>query len=140
MVNLGLSFITPIASLIANSGLEEILKPTIAAVEKMLIGEKYPINLGCWGWCCELKLHLFLSTMTSPFSSIVYLQSLTSKNWMGCLTKPISIFLLFTRAKREGEYTLHEKSGFLFLQQGTIILPGIALITYTTRTHYQKYW
>ena len=42
---LGLSFIRPIESLIANSGLEEILKPTIAAVEKMRIGKKYPMNL-----------------------------------------------------------------------------------------------
>ena len=40
-----MSFIGCIGSLMANSGLEEILKPTFTEVEKMLISKKYPMNL-----------------------------------------------------------------------------------------------
>ena len=40
-----MSFVRCIGSLMANSGLEKILKPTFAEVEKMLLSKKHPLNL-----------------------------------------------------------------------------------------------
>ena len=40
-----MSFTGCIGGLMANSGLEKILKPTFTGVEKMLISKKYPMNL-----------------------------------------------------------------------------------------------
>ena len=39
-----MSFIEMYWKSMANSGLEEILKPTFTGVEKMLISKKYPMN------------------------------------------------------------------------------------------------
>ena len=111
-MHLLMSFIGSIGSLMANSGLEEILKHSFAGVEKMLTGKKYPMNLGALRMVVEELLQskvTFLSQYSelTMFLDTVSGKRLTAKHWVENLIKPVFICLLYVRAEREGEWPLH---------------------------------
>ena len=98
-IHLLMSFIGSIGSLMANSGLEEILKPSFAGVEKMLTGKKYPMNLRALRMVVEELLQskaTFLSQYSelTMFLDTVSGKSLTAKHWVENLIKPVFICLL----------------------------------------------
>jgi len=47
-----MSFVDAIGTLMAETGLSEILKSVFGGVEKMLTGKKFPMNMRALPWCC----------------------------------------------------------------------------------------
>ena len=111
-MHLLMSFIGCIGTLMANSGLEEILKAGFSGMEKMLTGKKFPMNLRALRMVVEELLRDALHGMENASDLETFLAkasrvSSTSKLWVDNLINPILICLRFVRAEREGNWLLH---------------------------------
>ena len=106
-----MSFVGCVGNLMANSGLEVILKAAFAGVPKMLTGKNFPMNVGALRFVVEELLRDVLTTLEciddlDSFLDDVSSKSKTSKLWVENLIKPVFL-MLFVRAEREGEWALH---------------------------------
>ena len=93
-----MSFIGFIGTLMANTGLAEILKPAFGGVDKMLLGTKYPQNLRALRMCAEEVLQPFLLEETvTDFETLMNSLSMkanqcrTARVWLDGLIWPVFI-------------------------------------------------
>ena len=109
-----MSFVGAIGSLMAGSGLSEILSSTFAGVSKMLTGKKFPQNVRAMRLVSEELLRNIINhgDVMSMEDLLAHLdtaarKSKTSKLWVDCLIKPVFLMMLFVRAERESDWPLH---------------------------------
>jgi hypothetical protein len=107
-----MSFVGCIGVLMANSGLEEIMKAAFGGVARMLTGKKYPQNVRALRMITEEVLHETVISADSEDDLMVMLknkatQSRTAKLWVECLIIPVFIIFMYVRAEREGDWPLH---------------------------------
>ena len=111
-MHLLMSFVGCVGTLMANSGLEELLGSAFAGVPKMLAGKNFPMNVRALRMVVEELLREKISTFTSYDEMVEKLdekasQSRTAKHWVSNLIKPVLIMMLYLRAEREGDWALH---------------------------------
>ena len=109
-----MSFIGCIGTLMAESGLSDILEGTFAGVPKMLLGKKFPQNVRALRLVAEELLRKVMiyndincvEDLQSVLENLA-MRSKTSKLWVDGLIKPVFIMMRFIRAEREGDWPLH---------------------------------
>lgn len=107
-----MSFVGCVGVLMANSGLEELLKAAFGGVARMLAGKNFPQNVRALRMVCEAVLCDIVLDV-EDYNSLMQIlemrarQSRTVKLWLDCLIKPVLIMMLFIRAEREAEWALH---------------------------------
>lgn len=107
-----MSFVGCVGVLMANSGLEELMKAAFAGVPKMLSGKNFPMNVRALRMVVEELLRNTIPTFTLYDDMVAELdilasQSRTAKHWVENLIKPVLIMMMYVRAEREGEWALH---------------------------------
>ena len=109
-----MNFIGAIGTLMAGTGLSDILSSTFAGAERMLQGKKYPQCLRALRMVVEVILEplLQLDRVNCHQDLMQVLEerardSKTSKLWLDCLLKPVFLAMDFIRAEREGDFPLH---------------------------------
>ena len=119
-MHLFMSFVGCCGTLMAGSGLLEILSVAFAGVPKMLSGKKFPQNVRALRMVAEEILREFVNDVDSPEDLTNKLEraaakSPTSKLWVDYLLKPVFIMMLYERAEKEGEFLLHLRAIELML-------------------------
>ena len=101
-----MSFVGAIGTLMANTGLSEILKSVFGGVEKMLTGKKFPMNMKAMRMVAEELLRNVVdkSQLQDHHDFINVLEDLaskshTSKLWIDVFIKPVLIMMLYVRAE-----------------------------------------
>ena len=109
-----MSFIGACGSLMKGSGLHQYLSSAFAGVSKMLIGKKFPMNMRALRLVAFeiLRYHVDLGNITCYDGLIGVLESLSQKSnlaehWIENLIKPVLLMMMFVKAEREGDFTLH---------------------------------
>ena len=109
-----MSFVGCVGTLMAGSGLEEILQSTFAGVPKLLSGKKYPQNVRALRLVVEELLHPIFDNKEirtvaelHKFLDAACQRSRTTKLWIDCLVKLVLIIMTFVRAEREADWPLH---------------------------------
>lgn len=109
-----MSYIGCIGTLMAGSGIVEVLSEAFAGVSKMLTGKKYPDNVRALRMLVEELLRPFF--MTQNMLCMDELQhalndaascSRTAKLWVNCLIMPVFTIMKYVRAEREADWPLH---------------------------------
>ncbi|MES9884040.1 MAG: hypothetical protein ABW185_24600 [Sedimenticola sp.] len=121
-----MSFIGCVGTLMAESGLSEILQAAFASVPLMLRGKKFPYNMRALRMLAEEVLReLILGEDVQSFEEMISLldtrstESRTTHLWVDSLIKPVILMMQFVRAEREGDWPLH-------LSAATAMLPYFA--------------
>ncbi len=105
-------FVGCVGVLMANSGLENVLKSSFGSVPLMLTGKRFPQNVRALKLVVEELLREFL-VKTDCYADLMEAlgdaatQSKTTELWFENLVKPVFIMMLFVRAEREGDWPLH---------------------------------
>jgi len=110
-----MSFIGTVGTLMAETGLSDVLGAVFGGVPKLLSGKKFPQNVRALRLVTEELLRsLFehnpgFTCYTDLMSAleIIACSSKTSKVWIDILIKPVFIMMQFVRAEREGHWLLH---------------------------------
>lgn len=109
-----MSFIGCVGTLMAGSGLLEILESAFAGVGLMLKGKKYPQNMRALRLVTEEILGPILqNNNVNSFESMMKdleersYESRTTRLWVDCLIKPVLLMMNFVRAEREADWCLH---------------------------------
>lgn len=109
-----MSFIGAIGSLMAGSGLYEILESTFGGVNKMMNGKKFPQNARALRIVSEEMLRPLFANQdcqnVEEFDmALEHLRqySKTSKLWIDCVIKAVFLIMRFIRAERESDWLLH---------------------------------
>ena len=109
-----MSFIWSIGSLMAESGLYELLDSTFAGVQKMMTGKKFPQNMRALRIVAEELLRAILTGDTvndmhglESILSDISSRSKTSHLWIDCVIKAVFIMMMYIRAEREADWCLH---------------------------------
>lgn len=113
-MHLLMSYVGCIGTLMAESGIVDILSVPFGGVLKMLTGKKYPQNVRALRMLVEELLRpLFgkheLERMADLQNALddVSLNSKTAKLWVDCLIRPMFTILKYIRAERESDCALH---------------------------------
>ena len=113
-MHLIMSYVGSIGTLMSGSGLEKILERVFGGVQKMLKGKKFPENVCALRLLTEELLRMFfLDSPVDNYDSLMNIPeekatiSKTSKLWVNALIKPVFLLMMYVRAEREGELTLH---------------------------------
>ena len=111
-MHLLMSFLGCIGTLMANSGLDDILKSAFGGVEKMLLGKFFPENVRALRMVVEELLRPYISDIhdnndMNKFLEDISQKSKTTKLWVDNLVKPMFYAMVFIRAEREGDWPLH---------------------------------
>lgn len=108
-----MDFVSCIGTLMADSGLGNILCGTFGSVDKMLQGKKYPQNIRALRLLTEELLRPIvenkeLNNMADLENVLADLstKSRTTKAWTELVIKPTLLIMQFTRATREPDYAL----------------------------------
>ena len=109
-----LSFAGAVGSLMAESGLSDILFEVFGGVPKMLSGKKFPQNVRALRMMAEEVVrglfmdHHFENTedLTKALDKIAS-ESRTVKLWVDILVKPVLLMMTYVMAEREGGWLLH---------------------------------
>ena len=103
-----------VGSLIAETGLAEIINEAFSGVAKMLSGKKFPQNVRALRIVAEELLRRIVqdNDMASLDELILFLddvatRSRTAKLWVDVVIKPVFIMMQYIRAEREGDWPLH---------------------------------
>ena len=113
-----MDFVSCIGTLMADSGLKEILMTSFGSVEKMLQGKKYPQNVRALRLLTEELLrpvfekenqHLTNMDDLEKLLDELATQSRTTKMWVYNVIKPTFLMMMFSRASHEGDWPLHIK-------------------------------
>jgi len=107
-----MSFVGCVGTLMAESGLEEVLKAAFGGVPRMLTGKNFPQNVRALRLVTEEVLRGIIESVDShtdlmPLLESKAIRSRTAKLWLDNLIKPVFIMMLFIRAEREGDWSLH---------------------------------
>ena len=113
-MHLLMSFIGSVGTLMAESGLCEIMESTFGGVSTMLTGKKFPQNMRALGLVVEELLRpIFKSEDLNSYRDLetiledVARESRTSKVWVDCLIKAVFLMMVYVRAEREADWPLH---------------------------------
>ena len=113
-MHLLMSYVGSIGSLMAGSGMTEILSEAFAGVLKMLTGKKYPDNVRALRMLVEEIIRpLFQTQNLGCMADLLQAlddaasQSRTAKLWVNCLIKPVFTIMKYIRAEREADWCLH---------------------------------
>ena len=95
-----------------NSGLDKLMKPSFAGVEKMLVGKKFPMNIRALRIAAIELLRMFINEDTTYDDLTKIIRSLSEKSslaehWIKNLIYPAFLMLMYVRTEREGEFGLH---------------------------------
>jgi hypothetical protein len=108
-----MDFVSCIGTLMADSGLSNILCGTFGSVDKMLQGKKYPQNIRALRLLTEELLRPIvenkeLNNMADLENVLADLstKSRTTKAWTELVIKPTLLIMQFTRATHEPDYAL----------------------------------
>ena len=109
-----MSFIGSVGSLMAGSGLYELLESTFAGVQKMMTGKKFPQNVRALRIVAEELLRPILTTDTindaNDLQNVlddISSRSRTAHLWIDCVIQAVFIMMLYIRAEREADWCLH---------------------------------
>ena len=110
-----MNFVGATGTLMADSGLEDVMKAAFGGVTKMLSGKNFPQNVRALRMVVEeIVRGLLTDTETvTCFTDLMDVleeraaHSRTTKLWLDNLVKPVFIMLRFVRAEREGDWPLH---------------------------------
>jgi len=108
-----MSFARAVGSLMAESGLAEVMNEAFSGVAKMLSGKKFPQNVRALRIVAEELLRRIVqdNNMASYDELILCLDdvasSRTAKLWVDVVIKPVFIMMQYIRAEREGDWPLH---------------------------------
>ena len=109
-----MNFVGAVGTLMANTGLEELLQAAIGSVPKMLSGKYFPQNVRALRMVVEVVLHdLLVDTCCNSYEYLMNLleerasRSRTAKMWLQNLIKPVFIMMAYVRAERESDWILH---------------------------------
>ena len=139
-MHLWMSYSGCIGTLMADTGIVEILGVAFGGVLKMLTGKKFPQNVRALRMLVEellgpvfeknhLESILDLKKTLDEISS----ESRTAKLWVDCLIKPVFTMLKYIRAEREADWVLH-------LQTVREMMPLFFAATHTHYAHYALYY
>ncbi len=113
-MHLLMSYVGCVGSLMAGSCIVEVLGSAFAGVSKMLIGKKYPDNVGVFVMTEELLRRVFqenpnMNCMNDLLSSLKDLSnnSRTAKLWVTCLIHPVFTMMKNVREEHERDWPLH---------------------------------
>ena len=113
-MHLLMSYVGSIGSLMAGSGLKEILEKAFSGVPKMLTGKNFPQCVRALRMVVEEILRQILKDGTiNSYTDLIHAledkseKSNTTKLWVDTLIKPIFLCLRYIRAEREGDWYLH---------------------------------
>jgi hypothetical protein len=113
-MHLLMSYCGSIGTLMADTGIVEILSPVFGGVLKMLSGKKFPQNVRALRMLVEELLRsIFTNHQLECMADLTDIlddlasQSRTTKLWVECLIKPMFLVLQFIRAEREADWPLH---------------------------------
>ena len=113
-----MDFVGCVGTLMADSGLKEILMTSFGSVEKMLQGKKYPQNVRALRLLTEELLRPVFEKENPRLTSMddleklldeLAIQSRTTKMWVYNVIKPTFLMMMFCRASHEGDWPLHIK-------------------------------
>ena len=109
-----MSFVGAIGSLMAESGISDILSGVFGGVPKMLSGKKFPQNVRALRMMTEVVLQIIMEDRPNmdadglmTILNATANQSRTSKLWIEVLIKPVLLMMAYIRAEREGDWILH---------------------------------
>ena len=108
-----MSFVGAVGSLMAESGLAEVMNEAFSGVAKMLSGKKFPQNVRALRIVAEELLRRIVqeNNMASYDELILFLDdvasSRTAKLWVDVVITPVFIMMQYIRAEREGDWPLH---------------------------------
>lgn len=109
-----MSFIGSIGTLMADTGLSDIMSAVFGGVSKMLTGKKYPQNVRALRMVAEEALRRIIQDKPLDCSDDLAQileneasKSQTTKLWVDVLIKPVLLTMMFVRAEREGDWPLH---------------------------------
>jgi len=109
-----MSFVGAIGSLMADSGLSDVLSEVFGGVPKMLSGKKFPQNVRALRMLSEEVLRsLFADHQFENVDDLMKAldqtarESRTVKLWVEVLVKPVLLMMSYIRAEREGDWLLH---------------------------------
>lgn len=156
-MHLLMSFVGYIGSLMAGSGLVDVLNSTFSGVQKMLTGKKYPDNVRALRMLTEELLRPIIEEeATTDMEDLLKVleekgkQSRTAKLWVTCLIKPIFNIMKFVRAERESDWALHlaavremiplcfATSHFNYARYGIYYLRSMERLPIEVRKHFGK--
>ncbi|PIK51925.1 hypothetical protein BSL78_11180 [Apostichopus japonicus] len=109
-----MSYCGCIGTLMADTGIAEILSAAFGGVLKMLIGKKFPQNIRALRMLVEELLrplfgkHNFqkMDDLLKELNALSA-RSKTSQLWVDCLIKPVFTILRYIRAEREADWAVH---------------------------------
>ena len=111
-----MDFVGCVGTLMADSGLKEIMSTTFGSVDKMLQSKKYPQNVRALRLLIEELLRPVFEKENARLTSMGDLddvldelaaQSRTTKMWVNNVIKPTFLMMKFCRASHEGDWPLH---------------------------------
>ena len=109
-MHLLVSYVGCISSLMAGSGIVEVLSEAFGGVLKMLTGKKYPDNVRALRMLVEELIRPFFQTqnmlcMDDPQHALndTASHSRTAKLWVNCVIKPVFTIMKYVRAEREAD-------------------------------------
>lgn len=113
-MHLLMSYVGSIGTLMAESGIVEVLSVPFGGVLKMLTGKKYPQNVRALRMLTEEVLRpLIVAKDPQSFVDLqkclddVAAKTRTAKLWVDCLIRPVFTILKYVRAERESDWPLH---------------------------------
>jgi hypothetical protein len=114
-----MDFVGCVGTLMADSGLHEILAASFGSVNKMLQGKKYPQNVRALRLLTEELLRPVFEREGHRLANMDDLdgvlgelaaQSRTAKLWVNNVIRPTFLMMMFCRASHEGDWPLHIKT------------------------------
>ena len=107
-----MSFVSSVGTLMAETGLEDLLKSAFGGVPAMLNGKKLPHNIRALRIATEEILRRHLDAAQDMEQLMAELdakagESKTTKLWADGLIKPVFLTMLYIRAEREADWPLH---------------------------------
>ncbi|KAG0714324.1 hypothetical protein GWK47_014367 [Chionoecetes opilio] len=131
-----MSFVGSVGTLMAESGLAEVMSAVFGGVPKMLSGKKFPQHVRALRLVVEEVLRSIIeqTPITRKHDLMSILEELTSRSkttkiWVDILIKPVFIMMMFIRAEREGDWPLH-------LEAFTLMMPYFYAAGHV---HYARY-
>ena len=88
------------------------MKSAFASVDNMLVGKKFPMNIRALRKVVVELLRTFINETTTEHEFNQTLQSLKNdsklaEHWITNLIIPVFLIMLYIRAEREGDFSLH---------------------------------
>ena len=135
-----MSFVGSVGTLMAETGLTDVMEAAFAGTGKMLTGKKFPQNVRALRMVVEELLRRTIegNNFQSMHDLMSFLEDISSRSktaklWIDCLVKPVFVMMMYIRGEREGEWTLH-------LQAVKLMLPYFFAAGHVNYARYGLYY